>query len=79
MDNKPNLSNPPVNNNINGLIYPNNYNLLIQNHLQIPKELELQKNPEIQNDASTQNKLESAKEDEPQIHKRKRTQKKNRM
>ena len=76
MDNKPNITSPPINNNINGLIYPNNYNLLIQNHLQIPQELELQKNTEIPNDASTQNKVESVKEDEPQIHKRKRTTKK---
>ena len=76
MDIKPVVTNPPINNNINGFIYPNDYNLLIQNHLQIPQELELQKNSENQKDASIQNKLESEKEDEPQIHKRKRTTKK---
>ena len=45
MDNKPGLiQSTQLNNNINGLIFPSNYNLLIPNNLQIPPELEIQKN-----------------------------------
>ena len=77
MDNKAGLiTNTQINNNINKLIYPNNYNLLLQNNIQIPQELDIQKNTENQNDDSAQNKVENNKEDEPHIQKRKRTTKK---
>ena len=77
MDNKGGLIlNPQINNNINGIIYPNNYNLLIQNHLQIHPELDFQKNSETPNEVSPKNKVENNKENEPHTQKRKRTTKK---
>jgi hypothetical protein len=74
MDKKGGLILNPQLNSINGIIYPNNYNLLIQNHLQInPK---LQKKNENLSELSIQNKVENDKENEPHIQKRKRTTKK---
>jgi len=67
-----------INNQFNGLPYPNTYNLLYPNQLQIPSEVELQKNSEIQKDTLTHNKVENSKENEPNIVKkiRKRATKK---
>ena len=78
MDNKGGLIlNPQINNNINDIIYPNNYNLLIQNHLQIHPELDFQKNSETPNEVSPKNKVENNKENEPHTQKRKEQLKKN--
>lgn len=79
MDNKTdNVQNAQINNPINGLSYPNTYNLLIQNQAQITPEFEFQKNSENQIDSSTQNKGENSKEVEPNMPKkiRKRATKK---
>ena len=79
MDNKTdNTKNPQKKNPMNGLQYPNTYNLYIQNQVQNLSEYEFQKNGEKQIDGPTQNIGENSKEAEPNITKkiRKRTTKK---
>jgi len=72
------MKNGQINNQFNGLPYPNTFNLFYPNQLQIPSEVELQKNVEIQKDTLTHNNVENSKENEPNIVKkiRKRTTKK---
>ena len=79
MDNKSDIiQNTQINNQINGSLKSNTYDLIIQNQTKIPSEFEFQKNPENQIDSSTQNKGENSKEIEPNMPKkiRKRTTKK---
>ena len=77
MDNKSDLiQNSQMNNSINGVKYPNTYNVLIQNQPQIPSEFEIQKNSDNQIDSSTQNKGENSKEVEQPKKIRKRATKK---
>ena len=77
MDSKPGITqNSQTNNPLNAIAYPNAYNLLIPNQIQITQEMDIQN--ENQNDNSTQNKVENVKESEPILQKkiRKRATKK---
>ena len=77
MDSKPGITqNSQMNNPLNAIAYPNAYNSLIPNQIQITQEMDIQN--ENQNDNSTQNKVENVKESEPILHKkiRKRATKK---
>ena len=77
MDSKPGITqNSQMNNPLNAIAYPNAYNLLIPNQIQITQEMDIQN--ENQNDNSTQNKVENVKESEPILQKkiRKRATKK---
>ena len=77
MDNQPGITqNSQMNNPLNAISYPNAYNILIPNQIQLTQEMDIQN--ENQNDNSTQNKVENVKESEPILHKkiRKRATKK---
>ena len=77
MDNQPGITqNSQMNNPLNAIAYPNAYNILIPNQIQLTQEMDIQN--ENQNDNSTQNKVENVKESEPILQKkiRKRATKK---